>query len=305
MNRIAMMLALAVSGLMGQKIETQETDPQAIVRVETARDHLSLIEVADPVTMVAVGNRNAFSVEWRENRIFITPTEDGAKTNLFIWTANRRYAYELAPAAAVEQMHFVIDQKPLSVTTTASQQSSLTAKLASPADGLLPFEMLTRANPILIFGERETANRVEVSLREWYEKEDRVYLRYAALNRSDRLYQSWESKVALLTGVRSAQSLIPLGGYQLGEKFLRNLTAHQTSPIAVLGGEPIGAIPPAATSFGWLVVEKPRGVADTPAVLKIEFAADLRGPVAAVLVLPRRHPEVADVRRLELPGRNN
>jgi type IV secretory pathway VirB9-like protein len=60
--------------------------------------------------MVAVGNRSAFTVERRENKVFVTPTDEGARTNLFIWTSGGRYAYELVPAVDVDQMHFVIDQ---------------------------------------------------------------------------------------------------------------------------------------------------------------------------------------------------
>lgn len=304
MNRAAIMIALAVPALLGQKIETREGDPQAILRIETARDHLSVIELSDPVTMVAVGNRNAFSVEWRDNKIFVTPTEDNAKTNLFIWTADRRYAYELAPAAAVEEMHFVIDQKPLSSTTKVKQMPAPNVEPESPVKRPLPPEMLTRANPILIYGDRQSAKRVEVSLREWYEKDNRVYLRYALLNRSEMPYHSQEPKAVQLTDVHSAQSLIPLGGRQLGEKCLRNLKAKQANPVAVLDAEPIPPLLSGAPSLGWLVLEKPQHVAGMPPILKIEFTPDSRGDVAAVLVLPRRNPEVAHGRP-KLPAGNN
>ena len=131
-----------------------------------------------------------------------------------------------------------------------------------------------------------------------------MYLRYAVLNRSEKPYHSQEPKVVQLTGVRSAQSLIPLGGRQLSEKFLRNLKAGQMNAVSVICAEPIPPLLSGATSLGWLVLEKPQHVAGMPPILKIEFAADFRGDVAAVLVLPRRNPEVAHARP-KLPAGNN
>ena len=97
-------LMIALNALMalsaaGQKLETQKADPSKVTRVETAKDHLTIIEMTDAVTMVAVGNRSAFTVERRENKVFVTPTDEAARTNLFIWTSGGRYAYELVPAA--------------------------------------------------------------------------------------------------------------------------------------------------------------------------------------------------------------
>jgi type IV secretory pathway VirB9-like protein len=75
---------------IGQKLETQTLDPKKVIRVETAKDHLTVIELGEPVTMVAVGNQNAFSIERRENKVFVKPTEYDAETNLFIWTTAGR-----------------------------------------------------------------------------------------------------------------------------------------------------------------------------------------------------------------------
>ena len=87
---------------MARKLETHKQDHKTIARVETAKDHLTVIELGEPVTMVAVGNQSAFLVERRGNKVFVKPTEEGAQTNLFIWTGTGRYAYELIPAKAVD-----------------------------------------------------------------------------------------------------------------------------------------------------------------------------------------------------------
>ena len=54
---ISVAAATMTLGLMAQKLETQKPDPTKVLRVETAKDHLTVIELSDAVTMVAVGNR--------------------------------------------------------------------------------------------------------------------------------------------------------------------------------------------------------------------------------------------------------
>src|SRR5258708_39715715 len=94
-----------------QRIDTQKADPQKVVRVSTALNHLSVIELAEPVVEVAAGS-SSYKIEWRENKVFVQPLDPGATTNLFIWTASGRQSYELVPAKSVQDMQFAIDQEP-------------------------------------------------------------------------------------------------------------------------------------------------------------------------------------------------
>jgi len=111
MNRTLMLIVIATLTAFGQKIETQKPDRNKITRLGTTQNHLSVIELGEPVTQVAAGS-SSFRIEWRENKVFIQPLEPDATTNLFIWTASGRLSYELVPAGSVEEMHFAIDQDP-------------------------------------------------------------------------------------------------------------------------------------------------------------------------------------------------
>ena len=115
MKRIAatlLVLAATVVPLVAQKIGTETSDRTRIVHLKTALNHLTVIEVSDPVIEVAAGSPS-FKVEWRENKVFVQPTEADAATNLFIWTASQRLNYELEPAESVATMDFAVDQKPV------------------------------------------------------------------------------------------------------------------------------------------------------------------------------------------------
>src|SRR5215831_4720358 len=111
---VSVFLASALIPALAQKIEDETGDRARIVHLKTALNHLTVIEVAEPVVEVAAGSPS-FKVEWRENKVFVQPTEADEATNLFIWTANQRLNYELEPAGAVTEMDFAVDQKPVHV----------------------------------------------------------------------------------------------------------------------------------------------------------------------------------------------
>jgi hypothetical protein len=282
---------IMITGLAAQKIETQPLDTKKIVRVETARDHLTVIELSDPITMVAVGNQSAFNVERRENKVFVKPAEDGAKTNLFIWTVAGRFTYELVAAKTVDQMHFAIDQPPAAVAVNFSTRSPQGfAEKARP----LPAEMLTEATPIVPHGDRETRGRVEIALRDLYRAENRLYVRYAIINHSGRAYRTAQPAAWRLEGIRSPQSLIPLGECQLGERLIRSLEVRAASRLEVLDADQTAKVAAGGHGLGWLVLEETADEGEAASALRLEFAADAKGPVDAVLVLrPGYHRQEA------------
>jgi hypothetical protein len=284
--------SLIVSGLIGsaQKLETQTLDPKRVIRVETAKDHLTVIELGEPVTMVAVGNQNAFSIERRENKVFVKPIEDDSETNLFIWTSAGRFAYELVPAIGVGQMHFAIDQAPVPVVKIQPEKEPLPKPFPIPAD------MLTKAKPILLQGNHETQGRVEIALHDLYRDGSRLYLRYAVFNHSAREYDLTRPEVSRLSGVHSPVSLIPFVDHQLGERLARSLRSDSQTRLDVADANQVAPVAAGGQGFGWLTIKEPG--ATEISVLRLEFASDDRGRIDAVLVLgpANGRKEVANVR---------
>ena len=72
------------------------------------------------------------------------------------------------------------------------------------------------AMPVSVTGERETSGRVEVTVRDLYRKNHRLYLRYAVVNHSGAGYLPIRPVAWFLEGIRAQQSLIPAGERQLG-----------------------------------------------------------------------------------------
>jgi len=215
-----------------QRIESQASDRTRVVHLKTALNHLTVIEVAEPVVQVAAGSPS-FKIEWRENKVFVQPTEADAASNLFIWTVSQRLNYELEPAGTVADMDFAIDQMPVHVEPVKPVSSSAPAASSSSIT-----ELLLTGKPVwLLPSKQRAAKPVEVWISDLYEKDGGLLIRYAVRNQSSEPYSIDIPVVYKLDGVRSPQSLYGLTNSQLGHEQAAKLKAKQQTPVKVLAGQ--------------------------------------------------------------------
>ena len=132
------------------------------VHVATALNHLTVLEFHEPVTMAAAGSSD-FQIERQEDKVFIKPTKSGASTDLFVWTASRRFAYELETTTEVENMNVSVDN-PLPPAPAAPPNSGFSAHVDELGDMMLTRAVLgavdsTPANA------RSAKNQVRVRIR--------------------------------------------------------------------------------------------------------------------------------------------
>jgi len=268
MRRVVLMFAVLAAVFVpavAQKIETQTSDRTRIVHLKTALNHLTVIEVAEPVVQVAAGSPS-FKVEWRENKVFVQPTEADAATNLFIWTANQRLNYELEPADSVKNMDFAVDQspvhlepvKPTAATTPVPVLPSIT-------------ELLLTGRPIRLLPSKQRASKpVEVWISDLYEKDGRLLVRYTVCNHGTEPYAIDTPLVYQLDGVRSAQSLYGLQNSQLGDEQAAKLKIKQETPVKVLDGQMQTArIAPGEEAVGVVAIEVASST--NPTILRFQF----------------------------------
>jgi hypothetical protein len=267
------LLAIVAMPVLAQKIETETTDRNRILHLKTALNHLTVIELLEPVIQVATGSQS-FKVEWRENRVFVQPTEPDASTNLFIWTASQRLNYELEPAGAVTTMDFAVDQTPVQVIQPKPA--------AVPPPQPSPTEVLLAGKPIRMESARSGKNRVEVVIHDLYERDGRVLVRYAIRNQGDQAYVVHTPSVYVLTGAHYSRSLYSLANSQLGDQEA-HLTNEGRTRVPVLDSRVQSSrVEPGHEAVGVVAVSLPSSA--EPTVLRFEFSNDERGPVAAVLV---------------------
>jgi hypothetical protein len=281
MKRWLLVSLAAVLAAYGQKIETQKPDRTRITRVETALNHLTVIEVGDSVEQVAAGSAS-YKVEWRGNKVFVQPLEPDAETNLFIWTrSGTRLSYELAPAGAVEKMHFAIDHEPVAMAAAGPLEAPPRAAAEKPA---IPSEMLYKSVPVQFAGAPGGKPKVAVEVRDLYEKDGKVYLRYAIRNNGQSAYQPGAPVVYALEEPRARVSLISLRRTQLGASFASRVAAKSIEELKVVHSQ-LGAsvVEPGGETVGLLAIDRPQTIGVT--VLRLMFAADRNEEVIATLVL--------------------
>lgn len=270
---IIMALTAAWVPLLAQKIERETGDRTQIIHLKTAMNHLTVIELREPVIQVATGSQS-FKVEWRENKVFVQPTESDASTNLFIWTASVRLNYELEPAGDVATMDFAVDQIPLAQPRPTS---------VTPPPQPSPTEILLAGKPVRLESSRPTRKPIEVTIRDLYEGDGRVLVRYAVRNRGNHVYDVSTPQVYELTGVHYSQSLYTLVDAQLGDQEAARVTAKGQTPVPVLEGH-IQAehLAPGGESMGVVALHLPSST--EPTILRFQFANDDKQQIAALLV---------------------
>jgi hypothetical protein len=260
----------------GQKVEVQKPDRGQINHVETSLNHLTVLEMSQPVITVAVGS-SAFKVEWRENKVFIEPTDTNVATNLFVWTESGRFNYELDPAGGVPQMDFAIDQPAIDPPTS----SKVLTKPADPS----PADVLIQAKPIRLQGSIPEKNRVVVHLTDLLERDGQIFVRYTIRNDTNKTYVPGSPQVAVLNAPRYRESLYGLANSQLSPGLVERLKSAGETPIDATNGEIRSLrLEPGQETTGIVTIKLPPEHT-APAVLRLTFLADPKGPVNATLVL--------------------
>jgi len=89
-------LSTFIYGLFAVAAAAQQSQAPAqnVLHIATALNHLTVLEFHEPVTMAAAGSSD-FQIERQDNKVFVKPTKPGVSTDLLVWTASRRFAYEL------------------------------------------------------------------------------------------------------------------------------------------------------------------------------------------------------------------
>jgi hypothetical protein len=273
---------------LAQTIMTEAPNRDRIVQVHTALNHLTVIEVGEPVVTVATGS-DAFKVEWRGNKVFVEPTEPNASTNLFIWTASGRLNYELEPAGPVGSMDFAIDHPKLTTVSKAAMQKPKlpsSNKVASdPSSNFYEMNSMLEGRPVQDEQFKPVKDRVNVTINGLSEQKDVIYIRYEIRNDTRGAYCPRAPRVMLLSGARSSQSLVGREDTQLSERESERLTFRDWTQLQVVGGKTQATkVAPGEATSGVVEVRLAPSL-QAPRVLRFEFGQDGRGVVTTTLVL--------------------
>ena len=275
---VCMIVAVALLPTWAQRIETYKSDRERIVRVQTALNHLTVIEVGEPVLTVAAGS-SAFKIEWRENKVFIQPTEPDVATNLFIWTASGRLNYELEPAGSAKAMDFAIDHPAVRLPPAPPTVPAAVHEPKAPVNTMLG------GQPIRMDSFKVPKNRVVILLKDVFRENDQLFIRYAVLNGSKKAYGPGELQ-AFTLDVPPSVKLPRLANHQLTDAEVKRIKSTVQRSVVILDIElrsPL--VEPGRETVGVVGLKLPAAKANGPTVLRLSFPTDGNRPISAFLVL--------------------
>ena len=253
----------------------QQTEPPApgVVHVATALNHLTILEFHEPVTMAAAGSAD-FQIERHENKVFVKPMKSGASTDLFVWTASRRFAYELETTQGVKNMNFAIDN---SAPVPAAHL------VVSPSTDQLADLMLTHAFlgavEITSVNTRPPKDQVGVRVEQVFRTRSSLYIHYTIENNSKRSYHVAAPSAYQLHGDLSSISLPSFAHKQLDPRLSENLAGTQSVSLPIAHAENAAEdLGPGEATQGVVAI---RQDLNSPAIVHLVF----EGGVKATFVL--------------------
>jgi hypothetical protein len=249
------------------------TKTNRAIRVTTALNHLTVLEFQEPVTLVAAGGTD-FQIERQENKVFVKPLKSGVSTNLFVWTASRRFNYELEPAGEVKDMNFAIDNS----VTASKPPVDPQAQLDQLADMMLTRAFLG-AEPIDNTRISPAKNSVAVRIEQVFRTKNSLYVHYSIENRGKTPYHVAAPSAYQLQVSSSSISLPVLEHRQLDPQTIRKLGDFKelALPIGHAESKPED-LPPGESANGVVAIRRDL---NSPVVLQLVFDANIK----AILVL--------------------
>jgi hypothetical protein len=225
--------------------------------------------------MAAAGSSD-FQIERESNRVFVKPVKSGAATDLFVWTASRRFAYELEITQEVKNMNFAIDSAP--PAPAPSPKPAVEPETNQSADAVLSRALLG-AEEIKHTRARAAKNQVSVRVEQVFRTPTTVYIHYTIENNSNLSYRVNAPGVYQLQTDDSPISLASLAQTQLDRAMLKELgsTKELALPVAQAKAE-ADDLHPGETTQGVVSI---RQDLKSPAVVQLVF----RDGVKATVVL--------------------
>jgi hypothetical protein len=245
------------------------------VHVATALNHLTVLEFHEPVTMAAAGSSD-FQIERESNKVFVKPIKSGAATDLFVWTASRRFAYELEITQEVKNMNFAIDSAP--PASAPPPKPAVESETNQSADVVLT-RVLLGAEEIKHTRARAAKNQVSVRVERVFRTPSAVYIHYTIENNSNLFYRVNTPDAYELKINDSPISLASVAHTQLDRVMLEELggTRELALPVALAEAES-DDLHPGETTQGVVSI---RQDLKSPAVVQLVF----RDGVKATVVL--------------------
>ena len=281
-SKVAALILAAGSVTSAQTITHQQVNSNVVTPVATALNHLSLIELPEPITRAAVGSDD-IRIEWHGNTVALKPIRQGQSTNLFVWTEHTQSTYEILPPGDLKNASFVIDQSNGFGSAPAVSQMKVTeTDIQKAADTLIAQAML-QSSPVNSREIKDAKNHVNVRITEVVRDKDALYVRYTLSNPSQHPYRVSDPAVFTFSPSDARHVVGSLKGIQIPQQKMDALGSGTTSTVIVREARIASRdLNPGQTVDGVVCLKE----ADTkPIVYRLVFGNDESHTVSAAAVL--------------------
>jgi hypothetical protein len=270
---VSLIFVCSLCAIAALSQQTGTPSPNAVVHVATALNHLTVLEFHEPVTMAAAGSSD-FQIEREANKVFVKPVKSGAATDLFVWTASRRFAYELEITQEVKDMNFAIDSaQPAPAPIPKPAVETDTDQFAD----VVLTRALMGAEEIKQRSTRKAKNQVSVRVERVFRTRSTVYIHYTIENNSDLFYRVNTPQAYQLQTEDSPIPLANLAHTQLDRVMLEEMGDTQELALPVAHGEAeTDDLHPGETTQGVVSIRKDL---KSPGVVQLVFRDGVKATV--------------------------
>jgi Conjugal transfer protein len=260
---------MVIAAMMPLSLLAEDTKQPSVkndvLHLATALDHITVLEFGEAVTLAAAGS-SAFNIEWRGNKLLIKPVRAGASTDLFVWTASHRFAYELDPPGEAKNMNFAVDN---AVPAKPGADAHGDDQIAAVADMALTRAFLG-ADRIENGYIKNDKGRVIVRIESAFQSATSLYIRYEIQNLTDNPYRVVKPSVYELVPPDNTVALASLRRTQLNAHTAQKLGEVKKIAIVVASTETrVEDVRPGSVTTGVLVLHRQF---TTASVLQVVFA---------------------------------
>ncbi|MHB1935024.1 MAG: TrbG/VirB9 family P-type conjugative transfer protein [Acidobacteriaceae bacterium] len=262
----------------------QTTNFNQVPHIETALNHLTVIDLGEPVTTLAVADPDAFQVERHDDKVFLKPLKEGASTNLFVWTATRQLSYELDPAGDLQKMNVLIRNAPSAVPARIAMATEPTDQDIQKIASLVLTQALMGTEEIARDGSKAANDRVTVELEQVFRAKDVLYLRYSITNSTRFPFRITAPDVREPQPTQVPISLLSLRDHQLSSQTFATFKTKPGASIPVMHAESqTRDLAPGQKTTG--IVSIPSAQQNPPHIYQLIFGSDHDFPVTVEAVL--------------------
>ena len=271
--------ALAVTSLSAC---AQTTNFNQVQHIQTALNHLTIVDLGEPVINLAVAVPDAFEIERHEDKVFIKPLREGVSTNLFIWTTTRQLTYEIDPVGDVAKMNVIVRNAPQPIAHVAAVEDD-DRKIQKIA-ALVLTQALMGTEDIAHDNSKAPTSGLMVELNQVFRSKSDLYIRYTMTNQSKAPFRITTPDVYQPEPTQTPISILSLRDHQLSSQAFAAFKSKQGPSVPIAGAESqVRDLQPGQKSIGVICIHGSQ--TNPPKLYQLRFGSSQSGAITVETVL--------------------